>query len=352
MQRKSLEYFRGCLLGGAVGDALGAPVEFMHLAEIRSRFGQAGIHSIATDETRHAHITDDTQMTLFTAEGLIRAHIEKCHLGQTDIVRQTHWAYLRWLDTQGVSSAHPDYRQVQDGWLREMPALRHQRGPGATCLSALKGATIGTIEAPLNDSKGCGGIMRSAPVGLVCDNAFEIGCRLAAITHSHPSGYLPAGFLAETIALIIQGADVRSAVSAALDVLVSWEGHEETLAAVNKALEMTEYAFPTPESVEEIGEGWVGEEALAIALFCALVSADFASAVILAANHGGDSDSTAAITGNIMGALYGEDAIPGEWLEVLDVQEEIEELTDDLFHYFHDRPAALSEEARLRYPPY
>jgi ADP-ribosylglycohydrolase len=68
-----LARIRGCLLGGAVGDALGAPVEFLSLQEIRDKFGPAGIHDYARAYGRRGAIADDTQMTLFTAEGLLRA---------------------------------------------------------------------------------------------------------------------------------------------------------------------------------------------------------------------------------------------------------------------------------------
>ena len=64
---------RGCLLGGAVGDALGTLVEFLSLDEIRQRFGPQGVTGYEPAYGRRGAITDDTQMTLWTAEGLLRA---------------------------------------------------------------------------------------------------------------------------------------------------------------------------------------------------------------------------------------------------------------------------------------
>ena len=87
---------------------------------------------------------------------------------------------------------------------------------------------------------------------------------------------------------------------------------------------------PSPEDVESLGEGWVAEEALAIALFCALVAPDFESALRLAVNHGGDSDSTGAIAGNLLGASLGEAAIPPRWLPLLELREEILRLAEEL----------------------
>jgi ADP-ribosylglycohydrolase len=89
-----------------------------------------------------------------------------------------------------------------DGWLIRVEGLHARRAPGMTCLSALRGGTMGTIERPLNDSKGCGGVMRAAPIGLVARDeqaAFTLGCEAAAITHGHPSGYYSAGCFAAII---------------------------------------------------------------------------------------------------------------------------------------------------------
>src|SRR3954447_19198113 len=86
----SHDRIRGCLLGGAAGDALGAPVEFLSLEETRSRVGPRG-----PDEPRP--VTDDTQMTLFTAEGLMRAHNRGVSKGICDVPGVVWGAYLRWL---------------------------------------------------------------------------------------------------------------------------------------------------------------------------------------------------------------------------------------------------------------
>jgi ADP-ribosylglycohydrolase len=80
-----------------------------------------------------------------------------------------------------------------------------------------------------------------------------------------------------------------------------------------------------------LGGGWVGEQALAIAVCCALTAEDFAEGVLRAVNHSGDSDSTGAICGNLLGAQLGEEAIPAAWLAELELREAIARLADDLF---------------------
>ena len=112
------EQFIGCLLGGAVGDALGAPVEFMRRAEILDRFGPDGITEYAPAYGGVGRITDDTQMTLFTADGLIRAEVRGAHKGITDPVGVTAHAYLRWLKTQGEKpQSGLVFGMKEPGWL-------------------------------------------------------------------------------------------------------------------------------------------------------------------------------------------------------------------------------------------
>lgn len=187
-------YFRGCLLGGAIGDALGWPVEFLTIDEIKKRYGEKGIIDLVIGEMGKAEITDDTQMTLFTAEGVLTALEGGV---ESNVVAHVYNAYLAWLYTQGgkATSSSPA------SWLLEIEELFARRAPGITCMEALKSGRMGTIERPLNDSKGCGGVMRVAPIGLIFrgKKAFHMAREAAAITHGHPSGYISAGILASII---------------------------------------------------------------------------------------------------------------------------------------------------------
>jgi len=343
--------FRGCLLGGAVGDALGAPVEFIRsLAAIRAAYGEAGITDLPSGPGMQGIITDDTQMTLFTAEGLLRARVRGQEKGICDIPAVVHHAYRRWLRTQYGDSGHSSLRGEPDGWLITVRELHSRRGPGHTCLSALEDPRGGSIEEPINDSKGCGGIMRVAPVGLVAAEPFRLGCETAAITHGHPSGYLAAGFQAQLISDLLGGAELPDGIARAREELVRRPHHEECLIAVDAALALAEKGAPTAEKVETLGEGWVAEEALAISLYCSLVAADFASAVRLAVNHRGDSDSTGAITGNILGTQLGAGAIPTDWLAHLELRDTIVAIAGDLYDYFPVGPLDPDVLDPQRYP--
>jgi ADP-ribosylglycohydrolase len=129
---------------------------------------------------------------------------------------------------------------------------------------------------------------------------------------------------------LLQGAALPDAIAEGLDELRRWPAHEECLAAIETALSLAAQARPAAGVVESLGEGWVAEEALAIAFYCSLVAADFASGVRLAVNHGGDSDSTGAIAGNLLGACLGEEAIPRAWREAVELRDVIERIADEL----------------------
>jgi len=313
---RSLGRYRGCLLGLAIGDAVGAPVEFLTAAEIRARYGPEGI---AEFDGWRGHppgsFTDDTQMSLATAIGLLSAYADEAERGQSHVVGSLYGAYRAWLE------------------LQDDPA--EQRAPGKTCISALASGRIGAISQPLNDSKGCGGVMRTAPVGLAfpADLAFRHGAAAAAITHGHPSGYLSAGFLAELVARAADGEDLFTAIGETCNSLAAYDGHAETLAAVNRAATLAAGPVPTGEALGTLGTGWVGEEALAIALFCALRhGADVRAAIRAAANHDGDSDSTASICGAILGTAYGVDTLPRAWVDTV----ERKDLIDGVARRMHD----------------
>jgi ADP-ribosyl-[dinitrogen reductase] hydrolase len=325
------------VFGGAVGDALGAPIEFDDLQRIRKRFGENGVSELQEAYGVVGAGTDDTQMTLFTAEGLIRAHVRGVERGVSDAAGVIGHAYARWLATQGeqprVWSSPPD------GWLAGAPEMHHRRAPGNTCLRALEADRIGTIEEPLNDSKGCGAVMRSAPIGLSLalprGRVFDVACEAGALTHGHPTGYLAAGAFAELIAGIARdGMTIDLALDQAEWRLFDWPagGAAETIKAIEGARELARPGNgigATPEAVESLGGGWVAEQALAIGVYCALVARDFSHGVLLAANHSGDSDSTASICGNILGALHGIESVPPGWVAQLELNKPVTRICDD-----------------------
>ena len=320
------ERLRGSLLVGAIGDALGAGVEFMSLSEIEELFGPEGATDFTPFYGHDAAITDDTQMTLFTAEGLIRAAADG-----TDPIKEGIWsAYQRWYHTQG--GPLPEGTDPTSGLLG-VPELHDLRAPGNTCLKSMKRGVPGDPDVPINDRKGCGGVMRAAPVGMVAgsdETAYRRGCASAALTHGGPCGWISAGVLAVMIRRLIAGDNLEDAVTAGRSHAEADQRDTGVAAALDAAVQLASRAPLDGRMIEELGGGWVGEEALAIAVACVLAEPDPNQALLLAVNHSGDSDSTGAIGGNLLGALHGTGPIRVDWCERVELADVITDLAAQL----------------------
>lgn len=354
MQEKSIserDAFRGCLIGGAVGDALGYPVEFMKYGEIRHRY-HGDITHYSLSMNGKALVSDDTQMTLFTACGILAGWTAKGHYPLEQLI---HLAYDYWLKTQTqkevISEPYPFT------WISKLPALYARRAPGITCLNALQDPEW------KNDSKGCGGIMRVAPVALYyADRAlnanedeqrdfekdvFGYGCSLARITHHHPLGYLSAGALCVLLYNLAIERDNTIDYKCfkyhvwhlkewlKTDTIYHSEREEKAKARlvdiISRVEEQAECEATDEENLIVLGEGWVAEETLAIALYCCLrYLPRFEDAIRVAVNHSGDSDSTGSVTGQIMGLIHGIDGIPPHFKKNLELYDLVELIADDL----------------------
>ena len=356
-EAKWKDRIRGCLIGGAAGDALGYPVEFMREAEIFYRYGEGGIEDYElSGQNRLALISDDTQMTLFTAYGLARWQKER-EPGKLP----SHYvqdSYQYWMLTQeygfGMGPFSPKSgKETLVPWLCSYPELFACRAPGNTCLYALGTRAENRlyyedyIETPINESKGCGGVMRVAPAG--CISAFSDitdcdmeGALDAAITHGHPLGYLTGAILAHIVhRCVFREKELTlkeitlEAVETVSELFPEEEYRKDLQALIIKAVDLAEESkgekgLPL-DQIHRLGEGWIAEEALAIAIFCALrYQDDFDMALIASVNHNGDSDSTGAIAGNILGAWVGYDAIPEKWKTNLELYDAIIRMGDEL----------------------
>lgn len=314
---------RASLLAGAIGDSLGAEIEFLSLTEIRARFPE-GLRDLPPHQGLRGAITDDTQMTLFTAEGMIRAAVRGALKGICDPPSVIHHALLRWYRTQGGT---PRIKTDVTGLIAD-PRLHVRRAPGNTCLSAL--AESPGLGAPArNDSKGCGTIMRVAPLALMAprDDVHELAMKVSALTHGHPTGQLAAAAWAEMLADVAAGAGLEEVAREAMERYTLLENGEETAAALQSAL--TAPRDGHPETVEALGGGWTAEEALAIALYACLCAEDFEHGLRIAVTHGGDSDSTGAIAGNMLGLFDPAEVLVHPWASVVECGDIVTRLVRD-----------------------
>ena len=332
---------RGSLIGGAVGDALGYPIEFINSYEgIKKRYGDNGITRLDTtqwwlpneENSGKAWISDDTQMTLFTACGLLNAKAQGA-APKYAICK----AYFEWYYTQiGKRSG-----RHKECWIGDVPELNNRRAPGQTCITALQDILRG--KDPYNNSKGCGGIMRTAPVALSnIKDVDMLAADAAEITHQHPLGWLSSALEAHVIYRILQKDsptvdEFKEYLSDGYDMLLALYPNEtayiaELRALTDKALGLVDSSASDVENIETIGEGWTGDEALAMAIYCTVkYFNNFEQALIASVNHRGDSDSTGAVTGNILGAVVGYDAIPQSFKDNLELHDVVLHVADDLW---------------------
>lgn len=338
---------RGCLLGGAAGDALGYPVEFMLGTQIRRIYGENGITKYNCELTgKEALFSDDTQMTLFTATGLLSGLAAREKNGSGESPELAIWrAYTNWCEMQnGIIP------RTRFSWLCDIQEMASSRAPGITCLSAIMNGEPGSVNEPVNQSKGCGGIMRVAPIALCwpkgdevnrAETIDELAAGAAALTHGHELGYIPSAALAHIIYHIIsrknEDVSLEKIVAETIESMYRLYADRKYITdfrmLMEQAIILSHNDEEDSENIKRLGEGWVAEETLAIAVYCSLkYQNDFSKALSVSVNHNGDSDSTGAVTGNIMGALWGYDKIPVQWKEDLECMDIILEIADDLYY--------------------
>ena len=309
------EAARGMLLGLALGDALGWPVEFLDRPQIGAHFGRDGI----TAPPDPALITDDTQMSAAVAEALIEA-------GRSDLdslMQATARKFIAWKNDPATAS----------------------RAPGTTCIRGVNALAAGAPwhEAGVKDSKGCGACMRVAPVGYFYQFQPEqlktVARSQAWLTHRHPTADAASVGSAYLVKLALDGTPPAEYAARTLDFAQGLsEEFEAALYRVGHVIGWTDEEAALNHVGPTRGGGWIAEEAVAMALYCVLKYPDsYPAAVTLAANISGDSDTVASITGGILGARLGPEALPPDWVERLENR--------DYYLGLADRLAARKMEA-------
>jgi ADP-ribosylglycohydrolase len=332
---------RGTLLGVAVGDAFGAPVDTMAAEEIREAYGPEGVVDLVPAYGRRGAVTHLTQLTLFTVDGLIRAQVRR-DTGAWHPPTDLHRAYRRWAATQ--YDWGPDERRGDDGWLAREEWLYVRRDPTRTLLMGLGDDTMGTLDAPKNPgADGPEPAVRSAPFGLLVgwepQLVLQLAVECATHTHGHPVACLAAGAYAVIVHGLARGESLDGAVQHALALLAGRPGHEPVADALRRALGAVRQGMPTPARVAQLTGDGAADGLLAAAVYCALVGEDVRHGLRLAVNQGGPCAPAAALTGGLLGALHGETALPPAWLAELEGRPTILELADDFAMEMTQGPA-------------
>lgn len=315
----NIDQLAGCLLGGALGDALGYPVEF----EKVSQMSQDHDFDKIVDKLI---VSDDTQMTLFTANALLL----------DGNLRINTWnCYQDWLETQfKQGKSELSHRPIS--WLMEYPEMYASREPGRTCLMTLMRGIPGDLNEPINQSKGCGALMRVAPLAFIDrEDLYLVAIENSALTHGHQMSHIASAALVSLLRYISEGETLCDSVSLMRqDIKRIFMGSLEVKVfddLLQQAILASEKDFDDMEIISRLGDGWVAEETLAIALYCSLkYSNDLKKALRVAVFHDGDSDSTGSVTGQILGTLLGAKKLPQEEIKRLDLLEPLMKMIERL----------------------
>ena len=322
--------FFGCVYGLAIGDALGHPNEFENRSTNLDRRNGKELTdlepvldwtimttkrinrkyvAIPHEEFPAGTYTDDTQMTLAIAKALLKSDLQNYKL--EEIMKNISEEFIRWSDDPETN-----------------------RAPGKACLYACHKLKKGTNwkESGKPDAKGSGTAMRSAPIGLIfydkLDRLVEVASAASKCTHLHPTAGSAGIATAYLTALALQGIDHTKWISKILNASFFNEEFKNKISQVNEI-----QAGKNPyEALSKIGEGWMGHEAVAIALYCVLKNPyDYEKTVLTAANAEGDTDTITCIAGAISGAYNGIDKLPQKWVEKVEKTEYLGEIANKLY---------------------
>lgn len=328
---------RGCLLGIAVGDAMGHIVDEKSWSEIQEDYGPNGL--LGYDLVNGcAAGSSYTQTATFVTNGLLLA-----------VTRGKPELYLRYVGLslrEWARAQHfPRDPEKSYCWVSKIPQMRVRKCKDSRMLDALRFPELGNMERPSNRAATPGGLTGSMAAGLVCNGrhlprnqAVRLGAQIVALTHGDPETWFAGSVLCEVIAALAERTEksLRDVFLDSIDKMQSTFGADyaqaHTLAdALKKAICKAEQTEEDPRAVMESLGCETAAQCLAAAMYaCLTAEQDFDSALILAVNHSGRSAAVGAIVGGILGTRMGAEALPEFYMESLEPASVLEELTGDL----------------------
>jgi len=314
---------QGSILGLAIGDALGHPTEFRTREKILASFGPNGVTDfVRLHDPRWPQIpiilgtshpagtyTDDTQMSIAVARGLLETMNEPLEEKMKAVARH----FVIWADSD-----------------------ENNRAPGETCMRGCTNLAKGIHwrHAGIAESKGCGSAMRVAPIGVLYhndhDTLLEVARASSVMTHGHDAALEAAAAGALMVAMAANGAEPEEIYEAIMDLCAPRSA--EFSACMQKVPQFLDAPPEIALSEAGLGESWVGDEAIASALYCFWRHKDdYVAGVLEAINTDGDSDSIGCIAGSALGARLGLEAIPQKWRDEVEDSAMLHALGEQLF---------------------
>lgn len=359
MKLQAWTHFYGCILGTAIGDALAAPAEFLSVAAMQQR-GQWTEHpSLAMPSG-----SDDSQLLCFVLEGLIRAQLRRHVRGQDDVVSVIHHSLLRWLATQQLSQTSELLQQVdRSGWLWSQPLMHQVLSTNPTCTAALL-QSQGFGDHATNRSQDCSSLTRSAAFAFY-PQPWQTAFTCSLLTHGDRSVACSCAAYALLLSCLWQSPeDLRGALLKTMQRLQQLAQRDmptsaSTLRQLQRVWQLAQtQQAPTPQSMDDFASGHVAEDALAMAIWCALFADDLPHGMQLALHHNGNSGAVAMLCGGILGLRLGSEALPAKWLDQLQLEPVMARLCRDYFYLLHhlqlnDKHQGSEHNSLLqRYPPW
>lgn len=300
-----MKKLKDIIQAGALGDAFGYQVEFDNMTRIEYKYGSSGIKYKVAEEMP---ASDDTQMTLFLWECINEYIKDNSQYDLKDFTILAHKYFKDWYKTQ-ITKYNPD---VKEGLLSYKSLFKRQ-APGTTCMTALGNHASRSVQMKINDSKGCGNVMRVAPLillkshySLMSEQLFEVAVHQAAITHGNDEGMSATGFFTVLLDCLNQGLGFTNSFNHTFLITEKLKPNN-FLHYINNIGELSKQniLLEQDDLLEKVGAGWIADEAVGVAFYCAMKSTSFSQCLELSTNHSGDSDSTASMAAQLYVAHYG-----------------------------------------------
>ena len=332
--------YQGCLLGMAVGDAMGYTVDSRNLEQICLDYGPNGLLGYDLVNGR-AEVTSYTQLAAFSANGILMGLTRNRLTGRdTPLVRYVGLAIREWSRSQTFRTGEPNFC-----WLSTLPDLKRRRCMDTWMLSILEKPPLGTMEAPTNRSSHPAALTAVIPLAMLADATHlsqeeinHMGAQIVAMTHGNPEAFLSGAVLTHLLSRVLQepSLPLELLIPDVCDALQLQFGRLYTqTATIRELLQLAlmlakDDSVSSMEAMEQLGCHSAAEVLAGAVYACVTCGEDFDTAIITAVNHSGRSAAVGAITGALLGARLGYEALPEFYLESLEPLHILLELANDL----------------------
>ena len=336
--------FHGCLLGLAIGDAMGYPADTKTWEQLQEEYGPYGLLGYDL-RNGYAEVSSHTQIAAFSGNGLLLGQTRGQVYGKmAPFVRYVHLAQQEWA----IGQRRYDQPGRNYCWMFRVSDMRLRHCTDTRMVETLNRGKAGSMEVPINRHDTPAALTSAVAVGMFADperlNPAErdrLGAECVALTHGHPLAFLPGAMVSHLISNCLHHGDkpLKMLISGALATLKEQFAREypavvsQIVALTEQAVSLAEERLVKPVDAMTRLRCDTGAEVLAGALYAALLcEEDFDNAMIIAVNHSGRSAAVGSLTGAILGARMGAQALPEFYMDGLYISDVLRDLADDLMH--------------------